>query len=372
MPFGGVRHELVFLQQLVHRSKWCPSIHIQHHHVEANDGVFFRTVIVLEVMVCPVCSLLLSHHMELVKRDPLIEVVVRPMVAVRDDDFIEVGFFELLALKELNAVHETLLDDDVLFVAPGCSQGHQFIPSRVAGLVVRQCFVQVGMGHFRTYVCDVFGQLDVSLLAVEDRLECSTGFLHQLDSLHQVFHLDVQALINEGICTCQLQRFEVPMGHFCLADFFMVSHGVCCTFAVDLVAKQLNTNRVIHNHLPAVHSWISQLVKVGTPLIQRVGVGWLGQPMVDFFRREGVECFPVILPKTKQTTACISCFQECIKLVFSLTTIQQSGWRTKQQGIGWSLAIDLFAALVFSRVLCELLLDLTLIKQLKEQGQHIS
>ena len=173
MTLGGVGHELVVLQQLVHRSQLGAAIHVDHDHVEARNGGFFRAVALHECVVGPVhCITVVVHHsqvFQLAERHSHRVILVGKGSAVAQAQFFQIGFLERFALEELNVVHVGFLDDDVVAVAPGCCQRHQFIACSCPALVERQGFMQISVSDFVAYVRNELGQLHIGLLTVQDR-----------------------------------------------------------------------------------------------------------------------------------------------------------------------------------------------------------
>ena len=142
MPFGlvtlgGVEEELVVLHQFLNGVQTDPLIHVQHDGVKARNDVLLRPVLIAEVVVGPVHSFLLGQDVKLIERHPFFEVVVCPVARIRDNHLVNIRLLKRLSLEELDAVHEGLLDDDMLLVAPCRGEGHHLVPGRVARLIER-------------------------------------------------------------------------------------------------------------------------------------------------------------------------------------------------------------------------------------------
>ena len=132
VTLGGVEEELVVLHQFLNGVQTDALVHVQHDGVEACDDVLLGPVLIAEVVIGPVHPFLLGQDVKLIKRHPFFEVVVRPVIGIRDNDLVNIRFLKRFPFEELDAVHEGLLDDDVLLVAPCRSKGHHLVPGRVA------------------------------------------------------------------------------------------------------------------------------------------------------------------------------------------------------------------------------------------------
>ena len=307
MTLGGVEEELVVLHQFLNSVQTDALIHVQHDGVEACDDVLLGPVLIAEMMVGPVHSILLGQHMKLVERNPFFEVVVRPVVGIRDNHLVNIRLLKRLPFEELDAVHKGLLDDDMLLVAPCRGKGHHLVPGRIARLVERQCLVKVCMGHFRAHRGDVLRQLHIGFLPVQNRLEGHSAFLHQLDGGQQMLHFDLDRLIHKGQSTSQLEGLEIPMRKLGLLDVLVLGQLIGHVFTVDLVGQKLDGDLILNHHFPAEDGRVSEVVEVVGPLVHRVYVALFRQATEDFLRGH-VLTGPLMLAEAEQATSSIARF----------------------------------------------------------------
>ena len=202
-------------------------------------------------------------------------------------------------------------------------------------------------------------------------MEVTARFLYQQDGLFQVIQVNATGSVHEGVAASQLEHFEVPVGHFCLSNIFMLCHVVGQPLTFAAISHQFNGNGVRKINLPAKPCWVSQVEERIRPLDQGLVVTRLDQIGIDLCRSLGVVSLVTGLTETKQATTSIPSFQEGVELVFSLATIQQLNGSPEQQHIGGRLTVQLLTTNRVSGVLGQLLLDDPLVIQLKEQVQYL-
>ena len=78
-----------------------------------------------------------------------------------------------------------------------------------------------------------------------------------------------------------------------------------------------------------------------------------------------------MLTEAEQTATGIARFEEAVELVLGLSTVEQLGGRTEQQGIGRGLSVQFLCPGVLGGVFGQLLLDQTLIEKFEKQGQNV-
>ena len=251
-----------------------------------------------------------QQQVQLVPRALVTLVVISPMVTVGHDHAVQIGFFQGFPSKELNTVNERLLDDDVLFISPGCSHGDHLVPIAKARFVEWQGFLQVGVSHSSLHGGDVLGQLHVRFLTSEQTLEVTARFFHQQDGLLQVIQVNATGSVHEGVAASQLEHLEIPVGHFCLSDVFVLGHTIGQPFAFTAIGHQLNGNGIRKVNLPSEPCRVSQIEERIRPLDQGLVITRLNQIGVDLRWGLGVVSLVTGLAETKQTATGIPGLQE--------------------------------------------------------------
>src|SRR5690606_26740083 len=100
------------------------------------------------------------------------------------------------------------------------------VPGGMSSLVEGERLNQIGMGNLSPAGGDVLSKLHVCLLPAEDLPESNSRLLSELDGLHQVLHLHLGALIDEGINPRQLEGLEIPVRELCFLDLLVVRESI--------------------------------------------------------------------------------------------------------------------------------------------------
>src|SRR5699024_300162 len=128
--------------------------------------------------------------MQLVKRYTFTNIAISKAITIRHYHLIGVRLFQSFTTEELNTFIECLLNNDVLFVSPCCSESHHLITSCITTLIEWQRLQQVSMSYFFTYGSNVLSQLHIGFLTIKDSLESYPGFLYEQDCLFKVSHFN--------------------------------------------------------------------------------------------------------------------------------------------------------------------------------------